>query len=36
MDLIEKYNIKEEDLYTLGVIEAKKRSASFFEKENVL
>ena len=35
MKLIEKYNIKEEDLYTIGVIEAKKASSSFFEKEKL-
>ena len=35
MELIEKYNLKEEDLYTIGVIEAKKASSSFFEKEKL-
>mgnify|MGYP006089750187 CR=1 FL=1 len=35
MKLIEKYNIKEEDLYSIGVIEAKKASSSFFEKEKL-
>jgi ATP-dependent Zn protease len=35
MDLLEKYKIKEEDLYMLGAIEKKKSSASYFEKEKL-
>ena len=34
-DKIKKYNISEKDLYTLGIIEAKKSVAGFFEKENL-
>jgi hypothetical protein len=33
MSLIAKYNISEKDLYQLGVIESKKKSSSFFQKE---
>ena len=32
---IKKYNISEKDLYTLGIIEAKKSTAGFFEKEKL-
>ncbi len=34
-DIISKYNISEQDLYTLGIIEAKKSTAGFFEKEKL-
>tara|TARA_B100000035_G_scaffold290147_1_gene277049 strand:+ start:2651 stop:3250 length:600 start_codon:yes stop_codon:yes gene_type:complete len=34
-EIINKYNISEQDLYTLGVIEAKKSMAGFFEKEKL-
>lgn len=33
--LIDKYNISEKDLYTLGVIELKKSKAGFFDKEKL-
>jgi hypothetical protein len=35
MKLINKFNIKEEDLYILSVIEKKKETSSFFEKEKL-
>ncbi|NBU45981.1 MAG: hypothetical protein EBS34_00785 [Flavobacteriales bacterium] len=35
MKLIEKYKIPEEDLYILAVIESKKLSSSFFQKEKL-
>jgi hypothetical protein len=35
MSLINKYNIAEKDLYKLGVIESKKKSSGFFEKEKL-
>jgi hypothetical protein len=35
MELISKYNIKEEDLYILATIEAQKEAVSFFEKEKL-
>lgn len=34
-DLISKYKISEVDLYTLGIIEAKKDNSSFLEKEKL-
>ena len=34
-ELINKYNISEQDLYTLGIIETKKDSVGFFEKEKL-
>jgi len=35
MSLINKYNIAEKDLYKIGVIESKKKSSGFFEKEKL-
>ena len=35
MNLINKYNISEKDLYQLGVIESKKKSSGLFEKEKL-
>ncbi|MCF8416370.1 MAG: hypothetical protein K9G40_09015 [Crocinitomicaceae bacterium] len=35
MELISKYNIKEEDLYILATIESRKETVSFFEKEKL-
>jgi hypothetical protein len=35
MKLINKYQIKEEDLYTISYIELKKESSGFFEKEKL-
>lgn len=34
-DKIKKYDISEEDLYTLGIIEAQKSISNFFEKEKL-
>lgn len=34
-ELLVKYNISEQDLYTLGIIEAKKDTVGFFEKEKL-
>jgi hypothetical protein len=35
MNLINKYNISEKDLYQLGIIESKKKSSGLFEKEKL-
>jgi hypothetical protein len=34
-ELLDKYNISEQDLYTLGIIEARKDSVGFFEKDKL-
>ena len=35
IDIINRYNISEYDLYTLGIIEAKKDTLGFIEKEKL-
>ena len=35
MSLIENYKIGEKDLYTLGLIESKKKTSGLFEKEKL-